>query len=110
VESPERAASGRAPVITRADVEHVAQLARLGLTDEEIEALTRDLGAILEHADQVRSLSTEGVPPTSHPVPLRNVLRADVARPGIDREEVLSQAPEREGDRFRVPRILGEEP
>ena len=96
--------------LTRADVEHVARLARLALTDEELDALTTELGAILEHAAQVSALDTAGVPPTAHPLPLVNVFRADVARPGLDRDEVLAAAPEAEDGRFRVPRILGEAP
>ncbi len=96
--------------ITRADVEHVAELARLALTDDEIERFTEELGAILEHAAQVSSLDTAGVPPTAHPLPLVNVLRPDEVRPGLDRDEVLAQAPAAEDGRFRVPRILGDVP
>jgi aspartyl-tRNA(Asn)/glutamyl-tRNA(Gln) amidotransferase subunit C len=96
--------------ITRADVAHVAKLARLALTDDELESLTRELGVILDHAARVSALDTEGVPPTAHPLPLVNVVRPDVARRGIDRDEVLAAAPEAEDGRFRVPRILGEEP
>jgi aspartyl-tRNA(Asn)/glutamyl-tRNA(Gln) amidotransferase subunit C len=96
--------------ITRADVEHVARLARLALTQEELDALTGDLGAILEHAAQVSALDTVGVEPTAHPLPLANVTRPDVVRPGLDREEVLAAAPAVEDGRFRVPRILGEAP
>ena len=88
----------------------MAQLARLALTDEEIDALTTELGAILEYAAEVSALDTAGVPPTAHPLPLVNVFRDDVARPGLPRDEVLAAAPETEGGRFRVPRILGEEP
>ena len=96
--------------LTRAEVEHVARLARLALTDEELDALTPELAAILEHAAQVSALDTAGVPPTAHPLPLVNVIRADVARPGLDRDDVLAAAPEAEDGRFRVPRILGEAP
>jgi aspartyl-tRNA(Asn)/glutamyl-tRNA(Gln) amidotransferase subunit C len=96
--------------LNRAEVEHVAQLARLALTDDELDALTTELGAILGHAEQVSALDTAGVPPTAHPVPLVNVFRADVARPGLPRDEVLAAAPDAEDGRFRVPRILGEEP
>jgi len=88
----------------------VAKLARLALTDRELDSLTSELGAILEHAAQVSALDTAGVPPTAHPVPLVNVFRADVARPGLPRDEVLAAAPEAEDGRFRVPRILGEAP
>ncbi len=92
--------------ITRTDVEHVARLARLELADDELERLTGELEVILEHAAQVGALDTEGVPPTAHPVPIVNVLRADVVRPGVDRDEVLAMAPAAEDGRFRVPRIL----
>jgi len=84
----------------------VARLSRLALTDDEIERLTVDLAAVLAHAADVASLDLEGVPPTAHPLPLRNVLRADVVRPSLDREEVLAAAPATEDGRFRVPRIL----
>jgi aspartyl-tRNA(Asn)/glutamyl-tRNA(Gln) amidotransferase subunit C len=96
--------------ITRAEVTHVARLARLALTDDEAESLTRELGVILEHAARVSALDTDGVAPTAHPLPLVNVLRADEPKPCLDRDEVLSQAPAVEDGRFLVPRILGEEP
>jgi aspartyl-tRNA(Asn)/glutamyl-tRNA(Gln) amidotransferase subunit C len=94
--------------ITRADVVHVAQLARLDLTNAELDQFTGQLGAILEHASQVAALDTRDVSPTAHPLPLVNVLRADVVGPTLDREEVLAMAPVAEANRFRVPRILGE--
>ena len=96
--------------ITRADVEHVAMLARLALTDDEIEQLTRELGAILDYAAEVSALDTADVPPTAHPLPLVNVFRPDEPRSGLDRDEVLAEAPEAEDGQFRVPRILGEAP
>jgi aspartyl-tRNA(Asn)/glutamyl-tRNA(Gln) amidotransferase subunit C len=96
--------------ISPADVAHVARLARLDLTDEEQERLAEELGAVLAHAADVEALDTAGVPPTAHPLPLRNVLREDVVRPSLDREEVLAQAPEAENGRFRVPRIMDETP
>ncbi|HYL53213.1 MAG TPA: Asp-tRNA(Asn)/Glu-tRNA(Gln) amidotransferase subunit GatC [Acidimicrobiia bacterium] len=96
--------------ITRQDVEHVARLARLALTEAEVEALTHELGAILDHAAEVSALRTADVPPTAHPLPLVNVLRPDEARTGLPRDEVLAEAPEAEDGRFRVPRILGEAP
>ena len=96
--------------ITREDVEHVARLARLALTGDEIEALTGELGKILDYAAEVSALDTADVPPTAHPLPLVNVLRPDALRPGVPRDEVLAVAPEAEDGRFRVPRILGEEP
>jgi aspartyl-tRNA(Asn)/glutamyl-tRNA(Gln) amidotransferase subunit C len=96
--------------ITRAEVEHVAQLARLALDEQEIVALTGELGAILDHAAQVSALDTSDVPPTAHPLPIVNVFRVDAVRPCLPRDEVLAAAPEAQEKRFRVPRILGEEP
>ena len=93
-----------------ADVAHVARLARLALTEEERERFAEQLGAVLDHAADVEALDTAGVPPTAHPLPLRNVLREDVPRSSLDRDEVLAQAPDAEDGRFRVPRILGEAP
>lgn len=95
--------------ISREQVAHVAHLARLELTDEEIDLFTGQLAAVLEHAEDVEALDTEGVPPTAHPLPLVNVLRADEVRPSADRDEVLAMAPAAQDHRFRVPRILGEE-
>jgi aspartyl-tRNA(Asn)/glutamyl-tRNA(Gln) amidotransferase subunit C len=96
--------------LSRTDVEHVADLARLALLPDEMEQFTEQLTVILDHAQDVAALDTSGVPPTAHPLPLENVLRADVVRPSLDRDEVLAQAPAAEGAFFRVPRILGEEP
>jgi aspartyl-tRNA(Asn)/glutamyl-tRNA(Gln) amidotransferase subunit C len=96
--------------ISRDDVVHVAHLARLELTDDEIDLFTDQLGAVLEHAQDVAALQTDGVPATAHPLPIENVLRDDVPAPSVDRDEVLAQAPATEDGRFRVPRILGEAP
>lgn len=96
--------------ISSEDVAHVARLARLSLTEEELERFTAQLGAVLEHARDVESLDTAGVPPTAHPLPLENVFREDEPVPCLDRAEVLAQAPAVEDDRFRVPRILEANP
>ena len=96
--------------LTRDDVAKVAQLARLELTDAELDTYTTQLAAVLDHAADVASLDLLDVPPTAHPLPLRNVLRDDEVRPCLDRDEVLAQAPAVEDRRFRVPAILGEEP
>jgi aspartyl-tRNA(Asn)/glutamyl-tRNA(Gln) amidotransferase subunit C len=96
--------------ITREDVAHVATLARLTLDDAELDEFTVQLAAVLEHAEDVASLDTEGVPPTSHPFPLVNVLRDDVVCPSLDRDEVLAAAPAVEDRRFKVPPVLGEAP
>ncbi len=94
--------------LTRDDVLHVAHLARLALSDAEVDEFTRQLEVILEHADDVAALDITDVEPTAHPLPLLNVLRSDVVRPGVDRAEVLANAPDPIDDRFRVPRILGD--
>src|ERR1700735_3007378 len=96
--------------ISTDEVAHVARLARLALTPDELERFTEQLGAVLAHAQDVQALDTAGVPPTAHPLPLTNVLREDVVVPCLDRDEVLAQAPDVEAHRFRVPRILGEAP
>jgi aspartyl-tRNA(Asn)/glutamyl-tRNA(Gln) amidotransferase subunit C len=96
--------------ISRNDAAHVARLARLDLSDEELDRFTGQLGAVLEHAADIAALDIADVPPTAHPLPLVNVLRDDVPAPSLDRDEVLSQAPAAEDRRFRVPRILGEAP
>jgi aspartyl-tRNA(Asn)/glutamyl-tRNA(Gln) amidotransferase subunit C len=96
--------------ISRNDVAHVARLARLGLSEEELDRYTTQLAAVLEHAADIAALDIEGVPATAHPFPLVNVLRDDLVRPCLDRDEVLSQAPDVEADRFRIPRIMSEAP
>jgi aspartyl-tRNA(Asn)/glutamyl-tRNA(Gln) amidotransferase subunit C len=96
--------------LTRDDVAHVARLARLSLTDDELDTYTTQLGAVLDHAEDVASLDLADIEPTAHPLPLVNVLRADEVGPCLDRDEVLAQAPAVEDGRFRVPAILGEEP
>jgi aspartyl-tRNA(Asn)/glutamyl-tRNA(Gln) amidotransferase subunit C len=91
------------------DIAKVARLARIALTDDELELYGRQLGDILEHAERVQALPTEGVVPTSHPLPMVNAFRPDEVTGSLDRDVVLSQAPEAEGGYFRVPRILEEE-
>ena len=88
------------------DIEHVAKLARLALTDDErAGARQRSSGQILEHAARVGEVAAADVPPTASPIPRVNVLRDDVAEPSLPVDEALRNAPERDGDRFRVPRI-----
>jgi aspartyl-tRNA(Asn)/glutamyl-tRNA(Gln) amidotransferase subunit C len=96
--------------ITTEDVAHVADLARLRLRPDELETFTAQLAAVLDHARDVEALDTAGVEPTSHPLPMVNVLREDTPEPSLDRAEVLAQAPAVEAGRFRVPRILGDAP
>jgi aspartyl-tRNA(Asn)/glutamyl-tRNA(Gln) amidotransferase subunit C len=96
--------------ISRDEVAHVARLARLVLTEEQIDTFTPQLGAILGHAADVEALDLTDVPPTSHPYPLANVLRPDVARDAGIRDAVLAEAPAAEDGMFRVPPVLGEAP
>ena len=88
------------------DIEHVARLARLDLTDEEKARLREQLGAILEHAAKVGEVAAEDVPPTAYAIPRSNVFRPDELKPSLPTEEVLVNAPEAEADRFRVPRVV----
>jgi aspartyl-tRNA(Asn)/glutamyl-tRNA(Gln) amidotransferase subunit C len=97
------------PSLTRDEVAHLARLARLQLPDDELTHYAEQLEVILGAVAQVSEVAKEDVPPTSHPLPLTNVTRADVSRPGLTQEEALSGAPAQEDGRFRVPRILGEE-
>ena len=96
--------------ISRDDVAHVARLARLELTDEELGLFTDQLAKVLDHARDVEALDLGDVPPTSHPYPLANVMRTDDVRPSLDRQAVLDASPAVEDDQFRVPPVLGEAP
>ncbi|MDG2300532.1 MAG: Asp-tRNA(Asn)/Glu-tRNA(Gln) amidotransferase subunit GatC [Acidimicrobiales bacterium] len=96
--------------ISEKEVAHVAYLARLRLSDEELQLFTKQLGAVLEHAKDVEALQLDGVEPMSHPLPLENVTREDEVDEMLDRKEVLNQAPAVEDGRFQVPQILGEQP
>jgi aspartyl-tRNA(Asn)/glutamyl-tRNA(Gln) amidotransferase subunit C len=93
-------------VISREDVVHVARLARLALTDAEAERMREQLNAILAHIDALRAVDTTGVEPTSHAVPVVNVMREDEPRPSLPPEAMLANAPDRAGEFFRVPRII----
>jgi len=98
------------PHLTRDDAAYVARLARIHLTDEELDRYAGQLATVLGHAADIAALDTDGVEPTAPPLPLRNVTRPDEPRPSLDRAEVLAQAPAVEDGRFRVPRILAEAP
>ncbi len=95
-------------MISRDDVAHVARLARLALTDAELERMREQLNAILAHIDALRAVDTTGVEPTSHAVPQFNVMRDDEPRPCFPPEDMLANAPDRAADFFRVPRIIEE--
>jgi aspartyl-tRNA(Asn)/glutamyl-tRNA(Gln) amidotransferase subunit C len=95
--------------ITRTDVEHLARLARIAMSDDELDAMAGQLDVILDAVGRVQEVAAVDIPPTSHAVPLTNVLRPDVAVPGLSAAEALAAAPAAEDDRFRVPRILDQE-
>jgi len=95
--------------ITREEVAHLADLARIDLTDTELDHLAPQLSVILESIASIQGVAGDDVPPTSHALPLTNVFRDDVERPCLTAEEALSGAPEVEQQRFKVPHILGDE-
>lgn len=90
------------------DVAHVAKLALLDISDDEVATFTEQLRGVIETAQQMNEVDLEGVEPTHHPLGLSNVMRPDVAAPSLDRDEVLAQAPATEEGRFKVPPALGE--
>ncbi|MDS1028974.1 Asp-tRNA(Asn)/Glu-tRNA(Gln) amidotransferase subunit GatC [Bacillota bacterium LX-D] len=92
--------------ISKQEVEHVAMLARLELTEQEKESYTKELNAILGFMDKLNELDTSNVTPTAHVLNITNVLREDEVRPGLDRELVLQNAPAKKEGQFRVPRIV----
>ncbi|MFC6017618.1 Asp-tRNA(Asn)/Glu-tRNA(Gln) amidotransferase subunit GatC [Plantactinospora solaniradicis] len=95
--------------ISREEVAHLARLSRLAVTEEELATFAGQLDVILQAVARVGEVAAADVPPTTHSVPLTNVLREDVVVPGLTRAEALSGAPDSEEDRFRVPRILDED-
>ncbi len=94
--------------LSRKDVEHVAHLARLGLTDDELSLLEGQLNHILDQYGILAQLVTEHIAPTAQTIEVENILREDVLRPSLDRDEILANAPEKRGEYFVVPPILGE--
>lgn len=98
------------PEISRDEVAHVARLARIELSEDELDTFTGQLARVLDHARDVEALDVADVPPTAHPYPLVNVLRADEPEACLSRDEVLAAAPVAEEGQFRVPPVLGEAP
>lgn len=92
--------------LTIEEVEHIAELARLELSEEEKARYREQLSAILDYADRLQSLDTTGIPPTSSVLPPRSVLRKDEPRPGLTTEELLANAPQTKDNQFRVPPVL----
>jgi aspartyl-tRNA(Asn)/glutamyl-tRNA(Gln) amidotransferase subunit C len=97
------------PSISRDEVAHLARLARLAVTEDELTTFAGQLDVILSSVATVGEVAADDIPPTSHAVPLVNVFRADVARPGLTQQQALAAAPATQDGRFRVPRILGED-
>lgn len=95
--------------ISRDEVAHLARLSRLALSEEELNHYAGQLDSILSHVANIGEVAADHVGPTSHPVPLANVLRDDVVRPGLTNDQALASAPAVEQERFAVPQILGEE-
>ncbi|MEK3911207.1 Asp-tRNA(Asn)/Glu-tRNA(Gln) amidotransferase subunit GatC [Paenibacillus sp. FSL H7-0331] len=92
--------------ITIKDVDHVAKLARLELSEQEKQTFTEQMNAILKYAEQLNELNTDNVEPTSHPVPLVNVMREDVSTPSLPIDKVLLNAPDEEEGQIKVPAVL----
>jgi aspartyl-tRNA(Asn)/glutamyl-tRNA(Gln) amidotransferase subunit C len=92
--------------ITRAEVEHVSRLARLALSDQELDSLTGEMDAILDYVEQLNALDTEGIIPTAHAVPMENAFRPDEVRPGFTTRQALDNAPDATENAFRVPRVI----
>jgi len=93
-------------LISRDEVRHIARLARLSLTEAEVEKFTKQLSQILEHAAKIQELNLDGLEPLTHAVDRTNVMRRDEVREGLSREEALKNAPDKEGDFFRIPPIV----
>jgi aspartyl-tRNA(Asn)/glutamyl-tRNA(Gln) amidotransferase subunit C len=105
----ESSPSGSPAVLTRADVDHLAHLARLDLTDAELDTYVGQLSVILDSVAAVTAVASDDIEPTTHAVPLTNVYRPDEVVPGLTQEQALAGAPSAQDGRFRVPQILGEE-
>lgn len=92
--------------ISRAEVEHVSRLARLALSDEELDALTGEMDAILDYVEQLNTLDTDGIVATAHAVPMENAFRSDEIKPGLTPEQALGNAPDAAESAFRVRRVI----
>ena len=94
------------PKLTLAEVQHIAELAKLALTEEEIERYASDLSAILDYAQQLQDVDTDHIHPTASVLPLRNIMRPDEARPGLDPDDALANAPAQQDGYFKVHAVL----
>jgi len=94
--------------VDEALVRHIGKLSRIELTEEEVATFGRQLGAILEYFGKLQELSTDGVEPMAHAVELRNILAEDIPAPSLTPQQALANAPQRDGDFFRVPKVIGD--
>lgn len=94
--------------MTPEDIRKIAALARLRLRDDEVAKIAAQFTGILGHLERLRAVPTDGVAPLDHPLPLTDVLREDVARPGLSRDDALASAPDAKDGQFRVPRVMAE--
>ena len=93
--------------VTRKDVEHIAELARLKFKEKELESFTHQLNDILAYMEQLNELDTENVEPLSQPIEGSNVFREDITKPSLDREHALKNAPDKDEEFFKVPKVIG---
>lgn len=95
-------------VISKKDVEYVAYLSRLKIPPKQIERFTKQLAGIIEYVDKLKKVDTEGVSPTSHPLPMKNIFRKDEVKKSLNPKEAVRLAPQKKGDFFKVPRVIEE--
>lgn len=93
--------------VTKQEVEKIAELARLEFSESEIENLTKDMNQILHHMDKLNELDTTNVEPLSHPIEVKNVFRVDELKPSANREDALKNAPDKDDEFFKVPKVIG---
>ena len=94
--------------LTQEQVRHVAKLARLNISEDEVKLFTEQLSNILEYVAQLQKLDTENIEPLAHALPVHNVLREDIVKPSLSNDEALANAPQRDGEFFAVPKVLGD--
>ena len=94
--------------LTQEQVRHVAKLARLNISEDEVRLFTEQLSDILEYVAQLQKLDTENIEPLAHALPVHNVLREDIVKPSLSNDEALANAPQRDGEFFAVPKVLGD--
>lgn len=93
-------------MLTKKEVQQIANLARIHLTDEELDKLTGNLGNILGYVEKLKELDVTNVEPTSHALPVQNVYRPDIVKPSLSQDEALKNAPQKEGGAFKVPQVI----